>query len=77
MNTLPLINLKPAETWARLTRSRFIGLLTASIGAVLGLDRLSGSAAQCRKKSARCDRSTQCCSKRCKRGFCYPRRRHL
>jgi hypothetical protein len=60
----------------RVTRLRFGRLLITAIGAALGLDRVTGaSAAQCRKKSARCDRSDQCCSNRCRRGFCYPRRR--
>jgi hypothetical protein len=76
MDSFSHADLTPAERWARLTRSRFIGLLAVTIGAAFGLDRLNVAAAQCRKKSDRCDSGSQCCSKRCKRGFCYPRRRH-
>lgn len=60
------------ETRVTLTRSRFV----TALGAGLALVRArSEAAAQCRKKSDRCDRSDQCCSNRCRRGFCYPRRR--
>jgi hypothetical protein len=75
MDTRSFTDLVPAETWARLTRSRFIGLLAAASGVAFGLDLLHVAATQCRKKSARCDRNDQCCSKRCKRGFCYPKRK--
>lgn len=61
---------------ATFTRHRFCGLIAAALGAALGLGPVSeGSAARCRKKSARCSRKEQCCSKRCRRRFCYPRRR--
>jgi hypothetical protein len=59
---------------ARLTRPRFCGLIVA-LGTSLGLGSVTHvTAARCRKKSARCSRNDQCCSQRCKRGFCYPRR---
>jgi hypothetical protein len=32
-------------------------------------------AARCRQKSDRCNSCSQCCSNRCRRGFCYPRRK--
>jgi hypothetical protein len=57
---------------ARLPRSRFSGLVAAALAAVMGLGPVKNAAA-CRKKSARCERSSQCCSDRCRRGFCYPR----
>ena len=57
---------------SRLSRSRLWRLFAAALGAVIGLGRASGAGA-CRKNSARCDRSNQCCSNRCRRGFCYPR----
>jgi hypothetical protein len=72
----PFANVSHAVTRVRLTRSHFGRLLVAALGAGLELDRArSEAAAQCRKKSDRCDRSDQCCSNRCRRGFCYPRRR--
>ena len=61
--------------WARRTRRPVCHLLAAGIAAALGHVRVIGViAAQCRKKSDRCDNGAQCCSGRCKRGFCYPRR---
>lgn len=60
----------------RLTRHCFCRLFVAALGTALGLGSVANvTAARCRKKSARCSRMEQCCSKRCKRGFCYPRRR--
>lgn len=58
----------------RLTRPRFCGVCLAIVSALFGF-AFPAAAARCRKKSDRCDRGSQCCSKRCKRGFCYPRRR--
>ena len=59
----------------RLARLPFCSLLLSAVGISLGLGTMTGAAAPCRKKSDRCDRSSQCCSNRCRRGFCYPRRR--
>jgi hypothetical protein len=59
----------------RLARLPVCGLLVFALGSVLSHGRVTRTlAARCRKKSDRCDNGNQCCSKRCKRGFCYPRR---
>jgi hypothetical protein len=59
-----------------LARLPFCRLILAALGAALSASQTDEvTAAKCRKKSARCDNSNQCCSKRCRRGFCYPRRK--
>ena len=56
-------------------RSFVRGLLAGGLGAASGLATVADAAtARCRPKSARCASSDQCCSNRCRRGFCYPRR---
>jgi hypothetical protein len=72
MNDFPLVRTAMTKVVVRLTRPRFLGLVAAALGTSLGLGAVQDAAA-CRKKSARCDRSSQCCSNRCRRGFCYPR----
>ena len=74
MNDAATANAPAAGFVRRLTRQRLMNLCAAALGAALGLGTIRETVA-CRKKSARCSRKEQCCSERCKRGFCYPRRR--
>jgi hypothetical protein len=76
VDNLPFGHAPTVKPLSGITRPRFFGLVAAALGAALGLGRVNdAAAARCRKKSARCSRKEQCCSNRCKRGFCYPRRR--
>lgn len=75
MDKHPFTAVAQAEARVTLTRHRFCSLVFAALSTAFGFGRGAAAAARCRKKSARCDRSSQCCSNRCRRGFCYPRRR--
>lgn len=75
MNSLPVNDVAHAAVRAQFTRRLVPRLRVAAIALALGHSRVTRAiTARCHKKSDRCDNSTQCCSGRCRCGFCCPRR---